>query len=82
MKICVVGCGYVGLATTVAFSKNHTVKVYDIDSNRMECLRKNNLPISDKELNDAFQDNRCRIFVEESKEACIISLFNLFQVLF
>ena len=71
MKICVVGCGYVGLATAVAFSKKQTVTVYDIDSERMECLRNNNLPISDKELNDAFQDNRCRIFVEESKEACI-----------
>ena len=71
MKICVVGCGYVGLATAVAFSKNHTVTVYDIDSNKMECLRKNDIPINDKELNDAFQDNRCRILVEESKEACI-----------
>lgn len=71
MKICVVGCGYVGLATAVAFSKNHAITVYDIDSHRMDCLRKNILPISDVKMNDAFQNNRCRIIVEESKDACI-----------
>lgn len=71
MKICVIGCGYVGLATAVAISKNQIVTVYDIDSNRMGCLRNNDLPISDEDLNVAFQNNRCRIIVEERKEVCI-----------
>lgn len=71
MRLCVVGCGYVGLATAVALSKSHRVTVHDIDSNRMECLRNDLLPISDKNLNDAFQKNRCRIIIEEKKEVCI-----------
>lgn len=71
MRICVVGCGYVGLATTVAIAKNQNVTVYDIDSNRRECLKNNDLPINDEDLKDAFQYNRCRIIVEEKKEICV-----------
>ena len=71
MKICVVGCGYVGLATAVAISKKEIVTVYDIDSNRVECLRHDVLPINDENLNNAFHNNRCRIIVEASKEICI-----------
>ena len=51
MKICVVGCGYVGLATTVAISKKQNVTIYDIDSNKLDCLRKDLLPIDDDDLN-------------------------------
>ena len=52
MKICVVGCGYVGLATTVAISKKQNVTIYDIDSNKLDCLRKDLLPIDDDDLKE------------------------------
>lgn len=29
MRICVIGCGYVGLATAVAFSKSQIVTIHD-----------------------------------------------------
>ena len=71
MKICVVGCGYVGLATTLAISKKQNVTIYDIDSNKLDCLRKDLLPIDDNDLKEAYQMNKSNIIIEEQKEACI-----------
>ena len=68
MKICVVGCGYVGLATTVAISKKQNVTIYDIDSNKLDCLRKDLLPIDDDDLKEAYKMNKSNIIIEEQKE--------------
>lgn len=71
MRICVIGCGYVGLATAVALSKSQIVTIHDISLRKLGCLRKGVVPIDDNELKDAFHRNKCRIIVEERKEICI-----------
>jgi UDPglucose 6-dehydrogenase len=51
MKICVVGAGYVGLATGVMFGKlGHEVVVSDIDSSRVEAVRSGKLPFHEPPL--------------------------------
>ena len=71
MRICVIGCGYVGLATAVAFSKSQIVTIHDSNLKKIGCLRKDLFPIDDKDLKDAFHRNKRRIIVEGRKELCI-----------
>ena len=51
MKICVVGAGYVGLATGVMFGKlGHEVAVSDVDSARVDMVRSGRLPFHEPPL--------------------------------
>ena len=40
MKICVVGCGYVGLSLAILISQKYRVSLLDIDKNKIEQMQK------------------------------------------
>ena len=50
INITVVGSGYVGMSLAVLLSSNHKVTILDIDSNRVEKIKKKQSTISDKEI--------------------------------
>ncbi len=65
MKICVIGAGYVGLATSVMFAKlGHDVVCADIDRSRVNAVNEGRLPFHEppleKELSRAVNQQRLR----------------------
>ncbi len=80
MRICVVGAGYVGLATGVMFAKlGHEVVCADIDRSRVESVNRGKLPFHEppleKELTKAIKRNRlCATTdaVKSSRDADVI----------
>ena len=58
MKIAVIGTGYVGLVTGAGFSDfGHDVTCVDIDLNRVEMLRRGEIPIYEPGLSDLVKRN-------------------------
>ena len=52
MKICVVGCGYVGLSLSILLSQKNNVVVTDIDQNKVKQINLRKSPIKDPEIKD------------------------------
>jgi len=58
MKLCVIGCGYVGLVTSTCFAEtgNHVIAV-EKDQRRIDMLRKGNSPIYEPGLDELMTRN-------------------------
>lgn len=56
-KITIVGMGYVGLANAVLLAQHNQVTVFDLDSKKIELLKKRKLPIEDPYI-QKFLDNK------------------------
>ena len=73
MNITIIGTGYVGLVTGACFSKmGNKVYCVDIDSEKIECLRNNVLPIFEPQLEEIVKTSLKRgdlIFTTDIKEA-------------
>lgn len=73
MNITIIGTGYVGLVTGACFSKmGNRVYCVDIDSEKIECLRNNVLPIFEPQLEEIVKTSLKRgdlIFTTDIKEA-------------
>ncbi|HHS50561.1 MAG TPA: UDP-glucose/GDP-mannose dehydrogenase family protein, partial [candidate division Zixibacteria bacterium] len=58
MKICVIGAGYVGLVTAVCVSEfGHDVYCLDIDEERIEFLKKGEVPFYEPGLGELLRKN-------------------------
>jgi UDPglucose 6-dehydrogenase len=74
MRICVVGAGYVGLATGVMFGKlGHEIVCADVDTSRVKLVNKGKLPFYEppleKELMKLVKDGRLRATDDDIKAA-------------
>lgn len=72
-KIAVVGLGYVGLAAAVSFAEyGHCVSCMDIDTEKIECLKKCSSPFYEPGLADLLRSNTSRLsYTSDIKDACI-----------
>lgn len=76
MKIAVIGAGYVGLTTAVCLAQqDNAVRVYDIDSSRLEKLATGKLPIFEPGLEKATRSALMRgaLKFSSSVEECVRS---------
>ena len=56
MKIGVVGAGYVGLTTGICLaSLKHKISIFDVDEEKLEQIRKKNLPFFEKGLEEILE---------------------------
>ena len=57
MKVCVIGCGYVGLVTGICFAANdkHDVVFFDTNFKKIEDLKKDKIDIHEKNLTKRLQ---------------------------
>ncbi len=58
MKICVVGCGYVGLSLAILISQKYRVSLLDLDKNKIEQLKSKISPIDDKLIKDYISNSK------------------------
>ena len=68
MSICVVGCGYVGMATAVAIAKNERVVIYDKDINKLKNFYNGRVEFNDEELKKTFLEHRDNLNVEYNED--------------
>lgn len=62
MKLCVIGCGYVGLVSAACFADlGHDVACYDTDAGRLHALRQGKSPIYEPGLESMLADNKERL---------------------
>ena len=58
MQLSFIGLGYVGLVSSICLaSRNHTIKAYDNNTEKIQSLLSKTLYIDEKELNNLFQKN-------------------------
>lgn len=62
-KVVVIGLGYIGLPTLVAIAKTnqYTVAGYDIDSKKINLIRKHISPIEDEEVGKYIKENELKV---------------------
>lgn len=77
MNIGVVGCGYVGLSTAVAMAKKNKIHIFDIDKNRLNKLKEDNIPFVEADLEKDYFKYKTNIFIEE-KQDLFIKKCNIF----
>lgn len=68
MTVTVIGCGYVGFTWAVYLSEHHTVRVWDIDLNKLNLIRKGKTPFADSELSARLQSGKLSLVVLEKQE--------------
>jgi len=69
MKLCIVGLGYMGLPTALLLSKaGHSVIGYDTAKNKLELLKKGELPFSEKGLKELYGAGRDNFSVSDKIE--------------
>lgn len=70
MKIAVAGTGYVGLSIAVLLSQHNQVFAYDINSAKIELIKKRQSPIQDKEIEEYLSSHKLDLHpTNNSKEA-------------
>ncbi len=71
MRVAVFGAGYVGLVTGACFAElGHEVAIRDIDTDRIEALRRGEVPIHEEGLGDLLERNGERLrFTTDVNEA-------------
>lgn len=62
MKITVVGSGYVGTSLSVLLSKEHKVKILDIDQDRVNAINSGKNFISDSHIDEYIESNNISLF--------------------
>ena len=60
MNVTLAGAGYVGLANAFLLAKYNNVTVFDINEQKINLLNKRILPIKDKDMEQAFADEKLR----------------------
>ena len=61
MKICVVGCGYVGLSLSILLSQKNNVVVTDIDQYKVKQINLRKSPIKDPEIKDYLSKKKLKL---------------------
>ena len=61
MKITIVGAGYVGLANAMLLSRDHEVKIHDVNSEKLRLINSRVSPINDAEIQN-FLSNKATNF--------------------
>ena len=51
-QIAVIGSGYVGMSLSVLLAQHHDVSVYDIDPNKVRCIKEKKSTVIDEEIQD------------------------------
>ena len=65
MKITIVGAGYVGLANAMLLSRDHEVKIHDVNSEKLRLINSRVSPINDAEIQN-FLSNKATKFTTTS----------------
>ena len=68
MSIVVVGLGYVGLSISALLAQKNKVISVDIDKSKVDAVNKRRSPISDRELEDFFDNRNLDIFATDNLE--------------
>lgn len=71
MNISVIGCGYVGLAVAAALSSVFSVTVWDINAEKLMCLKKGIALICDESLKQWVKTHNDRLRISESFDEVI-----------
>jgi UDPglucose 6-dehydrogenase len=66
-RICVVGTSYVGLSLAVLLARRHDVIAYDIDTERVEVLRRGDSPIDDPDIEELLGSGGLRLDVTSDR---------------
>ena len=61
MKICVVGCGYVGLSLSVLLSQKNNVVLVDIDQNKVNQINLRRSPIKDSKIKEYLSNKKLKL---------------------
>lgn len=67
MKVVVVGTGYVGLSIGVLISQREEVHALEIDSNKVELLKKKHSPILDRDISSFLNEKNLNLFATVDK---------------
>lgn len=81
MKISVIGCGYVGLAVAAALAYSHNVSIWDKDVDKLNSLKKGNMPINDESLKVWGNQFGFRLNVSDSFELAVSDVRIIFLAL-
>ena len=71
-KICVVGCGYVGMSVSMLLAQNNHVAMLEVDEKRVSKLNKKISPIEDSEVDNFLRTKELDFFATLDKEAAYI----------
>ncbi len=68
MKVCVVGAGYVGLSLATLISKHHSVKLLEINQDKIDKINNRVSPIKDGEIESFFSNENLDLDATSIKE--------------
>jgi UDPglucose 6-dehydrogenase len=61
MKICVVGCGYVGLSNAVLLAQQNDVTIVDVVMDKIDLIKRNISPIVDPDIQKFLSEGKLRL---------------------
>ncbi len=67
MKICVVGCGYVGLSLSILLSLKNDVVVLDIDGKKIKLIQNKESPIKDTQIENYLSNKKLNLEATTNK---------------
>ena len=67
MKICVVGCGYVGLSLSILLSLRNDVVVLDIDGKKIKLIQNKESPIKDTQIENYLSNKKLNLEATTNK---------------
>ena len=67
MKICVVGCGYVGLSLSILLSLRNDVVVLDIDDKKIKLIQNKESPIKDTQIENYLSNKKLNLEATTNK---------------
>lgn len=71
-KICVVGCGYVGMSVSILLAQNNHVAMLEVDEGRVNKLNNKISPIEDSEIDKFLRTKKLDFFATLDKKAAYI----------